>query len=57
MTSRTRAAILIAGDCLAWIIATISATVLRYDFPLREFEPLPARVMLAVGTALPSCRY
>lgn len=54
MTSRIRAAILIAVDSTAWIAATVLATLLRYDLPVRGFEPLPlpVRAMLTFGMAL-----
>jgi len=52
MTSRIRGAILIAVDLVSWVIATVFATFLRYDVPVRGFEPLPARAMLALGLGL-----
>lgn len=52
MTVRIRAAILIALDAISWLFAILSATLLRYDFPLRGFEPVPARAMLALGLVL-----
>ncbi len=52
MTSSRRAAILIAVDISAWIIATIAATFLRYDVPVRGLEPVPMRAMLALGVVL-----
>ena len=52
MTSRIRAAILIAVDLASWIAAAFFATFLRYDVPSQGFEPLPARAMLALGLGL-----
>lgn len=52
MTSRIRAAILIAVDLASWVAATILASFLRYDVPMRGFEPVPARATLVLGLSL-----
>ncbi len=52
MTSRIRAAVLIAVDLASWVTATLLATLLRYDVPLQGLEVPSGLTMLVLGLSL-----